>query len=221
MSDPIISRFDLLCVVKDLIDVKEDTKMSEFILNSHFEAKDNKNATISQDLLRKYILYARNEITPSISSINSQKISSLYSDLRKESLNSGIPITVRHVESIIRVSEAFAKLRLSPVVSKADFDNAISLILESFLNAQKFSIAKQLRSKFSKYFEENSEDLIYYILKLMISEKSEALGIETITKSEFTTRCKNNNLIVPEKFFSSDKFLQEGFALKGDKIVRS
>lgn len=221
LSDPIISRFDLLCVVKDLIDVKEDNKMAEFILDSHFGQKEQKKVTISQDLLKKYILYARNEINPSISSINNSKISSLYSDLRKESLNSGIPITVRHIESIIRVSEAYAKLRLSPVVSKSDFDNAISLILESFLNAQKFSIAKQLRIKFGKYFEENSEDLIFYILRSMINEKLEALGVETITRSEFITRCKNNNLTVSDKFFNSEKFNQEGFVLRGDKIVRA
>lgn len=224
LSDPIISRFDLLCVVKDIIDVSEDTKMAEFILNSHSMpgAAENRHAkrSISQDLLKKYILYARNTVEPSILSFDNTKISHLYSDLRKESLNSGIPITVRHIESIIRVSEAFAKLRLSPVVSKSDFDSAISLILDSFLNAQKYSISKQLRKKFSKYLDENEEDLIVYILKSMFNEKMEVVGNHSVVKKEFLTRCKNNGITVPEKFFKSEKFTSEGFVFRGENIVR-
>lgn len=222
LSDPIISRFDLLCVVKDNIDAKEDTTMAEFILNSHGVGSDsNKRATMSQDLLKKYILYARNEIVPSLSSMDNSKITNLYSDLRRDSLNSGIPITVRHIESIIRVSEAFAKLRLSNTVSKSDIDLAISLTLDSFLNAQRFSVSKQLRNKFSKYFEGSNDDLIIYLLKDMIKEKLEALGDGTILKSEFITRCKHSSLIVSSRFFESDMFISEGFELRGENILRS
>ncbi|XP_077301317.1 uncharacterized protein LOC143921871 [Arctopsyche grandis] len=185
LSDPIISRFDLLCVVKDVIDKTEDTRMAEFILNSHSHTKQPQDANsnigkISQDLLRKYILYARNNVKPVVSNIDIHKITHLYSDLRKESLNSGIPITVRHIESIVRVCEAFAKLRLSSHVSKFDLDSAITLTLESFLNAQKYSVSKQLRKKFSKYFVENSDDLIIFVLKEMMNEKLQAVGLETL-----------------------------------------
>lgn len=221
LSDPIISRFDLLCVVKDTIDVAEDTRMAEFILNSHSAAAgEMPKGRISQDLLKKYILFARNNIEPVFSTTDIRKISHLYSDLRRESLNSGIPITVRHIESIIRVSEAFAKLRLSSTVSKSDIDSAISLTLESFLNAQRYSVSKQLRKKFSKYFDENSEDLIIYILKSMVNEKLEASGSTNVMKGELITRCKNSGVSVHEKFFKSARFIGEGFVLKGEKILR-
>lgn len=222
LSDPIISRFDLLCVVKDTIDVVEDTRMAEFILNSHGScsppAQDTKG--ISQDLLRKYILFARNSVEPVFSTTDIKKISHLYSDLRRESLNSGIPITVRHIESIIRVSEAFARLRLSSTVSKSDIDCAISLTLESFLNAQRYSVSKQLRKKFSKYFDENTEDLIVYILKDMMNERLEAIGSVNVKKSEFVARCRNSGVSVHDKFFTGARFASEGFALEGERILR-
>lgn len=223
LSDPIVSRFDLLCVVKDVIDIADDTKMAEFIINSHASSSSSKQQKpkISQDLLKKYIMYARNNVEPTICSYDNSKISHLYSDLRKESLNSGIPITVRHIESIIRVSEAFAKLRLSSVVTKSDFDSAISLILESFLNAQRYSVGSQLRKKFSKYLDENVEDLLVYILKSMANEKLEASGNEFVMKQEFFSRCKNSGLNATEKFFKSQKFGNSGFIFRGDKIMRS
>lgn len=242
LSDPIISRFDLLCIVKDEIDKGEDSKMAEFILNSHSisnnnsdsinsnsnsgnintssntnNIKTNKN-NIKSDILKKYLIYAKNNITPTLSSFDIQKITNLYSDLRKESLNSGIPITVRHIESIVRISEAFAKLRLSNTVSKNDIDRAISLTLESFLNAQKYSISKQLKKKFSKYFEENGEDLAIFILKEMMSERM-ILGGECIYLEEFKTRCKNSGITVNEKFYEG-KFKEEGFLMRAEKIFR-
>lgn len=229
LSEPIVSRFDLLCVVKDTIDKAEDTKMAEFILNSHSENQTSRphlhqrselKGKISQDQLRKYVLYARNNVEPVISNVDVQKISHLYADLRKESLNSGIPITVRQVESIIRVSEAFARLRLSNSVSAADIDRAIKLTLESFLNAQRYSVSKQLRKKFNKYFEDNVDDLMIFLLKEMFSERLSAIGSEVIPVSEFLVRCSNNGVNVNERFFKSNKLVEEGFIVQGDKIHR-
>lgn len=224
LSDPIVSRFDLLCVVKDSIDVAEDTRMANFILSNHQQmaaaAEPANKPTIPQELLKKYILYARSSIHPAIAQIDSKKISHLYSELRKEGFSSGIPITVRHVESIIRISEAYAKLRLSTQVSKADIDAAITLTLGSFLSAQKYSVSKQLRKKFSKYFDENNDDLTIYILKEMATEMLEAIGAQEIQKSEFMARCKTNGISVGERFFTSERFKGEGFALRNEKIER-
>lgn len=226
LSDPIVSRFDLLCVVKDTIDKTEDTRMAEFILHSHSEKNEQSSINsargkISQDLLRKYLLYARNNIEPVLSTVDVQKISHLYADLRKESVSSGIPITVRHIEAIVRVSEAFAKLRLSNMVTKSDIDRAISLTLDSFLNSQRYSLSKQLKKKFSKYFEENSDDLMVFLLKQMITERLAAVGLDDVPVPEFISRCTHNGLSVGDRFFSGSRFQEEGFVIKGDKISRA
>ena len=41
---------------------------------------------IPQDLLRKYIMYAREKIHPKLHQIDQNKIAHMYSDLRRESM---------------------------------------------------------------------------------------------------------------------------------------
>ncbi|KAF6015110.1 MCM DNA helicase complex subunit [Brettanomyces bruxellensis] len=80
------------------------------------------------------------------------KVSRVYADLRKESNTTGsFPITVRHLESILRISESFAKMRLSEYVSSGDLDRAIKVVVDSFVGTQKISIRKQLQRSFMKY----------------------------------------------------------------------
>lgn len=108
---------------------------------------------IPQDLLRKYIQYARDRITPKLHQMDEPKISALYSDLRQESLSTGsYPITVRHLESIIRMSEASAKMHLREFVRSDDIDLAIRVTVGSFVSAQKSSIKKQLERGFRFVF---------------------------------------------------------------------
>jgi len=102
---------------------------------------------VPQDLLKKYIMYARERIHPKLHNIDREKISKLYGELRRESLATGsIPITVRHIESIIRCAEAHAKMHLRDIVNNSDVDLAIRVVLESFIDTQKFSVMKQMRS---------------------------------------------------------------------------
>lgn len=63
--------------------------------------------------------------------------------MRKESsVVGGIPIAVRHIESVLRMSEAFAKMHLRDYVRSDDIDNAIEMLLTSFLQTQKSSIQR-------------------------------------------------------------------------------
>ncbi|XP_003366481.1 DNA replication licensing factor Mcm2, partial [Trichinella spiralis] len=73
---------------------------------------------IPQEILRKYIMYAREMVHPNATG--------------------SIPITVRHVESIIRLSEAHAKLRLRNYVSDDDVSVAIQILLEAFIQLKNF-----------------------------------------------------------------------------------
>lgn len=89
---------------------------------------------ISQDMLKKYLIYAKRFIKPKLSEIDENKISQFYSDIRRESnIVGGIPIAVRHIESVIRMSEAWARMHLRDYVRSDDIDHAIEMLLESFL----------------------------------------------------------------------------------------
>lgn len=60
-------------------------------------------------------------------------------------------IQVRHLESILRIAESFAKMRLSDYCSSADIDRAIAVAIDSFVGSQKVSCKKALARAFAKY----------------------------------------------------------------------
>ena len=116
LTEPILSRFDILCVVRDTVDPSEDERLANFVVNSHGRAHPTKlNAGIAdvqmeaeqqdlngeqegeipQELLRKYILYARERCRPKLYQIDQDKVARLFADMRRESLATGAyPITV-------------------------------------------------------------------------------------------------------------------------------
>lgn len=56
-----------------------------------------------------------------------------------------IPITVRHIESMIRMAEAHARMHLRDYVVEDDVNMAIRVMLESFIDTQKFSVMRSMR----------------------------------------------------------------------------
>lgn len=61
----------------------------------------------------------------------------VYAQLRKESYRSGgLPIAVRHLESMIRMSEAHARMHLRERVTQVDVNLAIKVMVESFISTQ-------------------------------------------------------------------------------------
>ncbi|KAL4995636.1 MCM2/3/5 family-domain-containing protein [Aspergillus recurvatus] len=204
LTEPILSRFDILCVVRDLVDPSEDERLAGFVIESHHRANpskplrdeygnpinadgerideegyridndgirlplrpdeieardaargnddDEKEGEIPQELLRKYILYAREHCHPKLYQIDQDKVARLFADMRRESLATGAyPITVRHLEAIMRIAEAFCKMRLSEYCSAQDIDRAIAVTVDSFIGSQKVSAKRALSRAFAKY----------------------------------------------------------------------
>ncbi len=58
---------------------------------------------------------------------------------------------VRHLEAIMRIAEAFCKMRLSDFCSSHDVDRAIAVTVDSFVGSQKVSCKKALARAFAKY----------------------------------------------------------------------
>ena len=159
LTEPILSRFDVLCVVKDTVDPMQDEMLARFVVGSHLrahphfdeETDEPRVATtwdadiIPQDMLRKYITYARDRVRPRLDSMDQDKLARLYVDLRRESLSTGsYPITVRHLESMIRMAEASAKMHLRDFVRADDIDVAIRTTVSSFVSTQKMSVKRTL-----------------------------------------------------------------------------
>lgn len=52
---------------------------------------------------------------------------------------------MRHIESMIRMAEGHAKMHLREYVTEDDVNMAIRVMLESFIDTQKFSVMRNMR----------------------------------------------------------------------------
>lgn len=124
----LISRFDLIFILKDVLDPNFDEKMAEHITKSYYSPEEVK-PEIPLELLRKYIAYARKEINPVLSKEARDKIVSYYVEKRKEMQGMDyITISKRQLEAIIRLAEAHARMRLSNIIEVKDIETAIRLM---------------------------------------------------------------------------------------------
>jgi DNA replication licensing factor MCM4 len=88
---------------------------------------------LDQDLLRDYIEYARENIHPELSEEATKELINSYLEMRRMGNTNGngtrtISATPRQLESLIRLSEALAKMRYSSMVTRNDAKEAVRLM---------------------------------------------------------------------------------------------
>jgi replicative DNA helicase Mcm len=130
MPPALINRFDLIFPIKDSPDAVKDEKMAKFILTLHKELVTD--ADIPTGLLRKYIAYARQHISPVLTDGAIEEIKDYYIQMRssgsKEGVIKAVPISARQLEGLVRLAEAHARLHLSDKVTKKNAKKAIELL---------------------------------------------------------------------------------------------
>lgn len=307
LSDAILSRFDVTCVVRDIVDFDTDKALATFVMDSHcrshplrslnldpdqdvdtengtangaangstlsrepstlaannntmqvddtlamidnsldFGAQPKQSATssgkptsksngigllggnegpLSQDILRKYVMYSKRHCHPRLTvQADVNKLVSVYVEMRKEGSTGGVPMTVRHLESMVRMSEAHAKMHLRNTCTDDDINMAIRVMLNSFIQSQKYSVGQQLKRKFRKYLvykKENNEilnALLSQIFKELILHHQTRVGYLpdslTATVAELETRAKEQFGITDLRaFYSSNIFTSSGVRL--------
>ncbi len=150
----ILSRFDLMFIIREKLDEDRDRKIAEHVLKTHLagekrmayekgadetltreeveEAEKHVKPAIDIELLRKYIAYARAHVFPELSEQAMKKIADYYVKLRQLGKKMGtVPTTARQLEALIRLAEASARVRLSPIVTEEDAERAIRLAEKS------------------------------------------------------------------------------------------
>jgi replicative DNA helicase Mcm len=135
ISPALLSRFDIIFILRDLPNKKQDEAVASHVLEEHQQGTIREG--YSPEFLRKYISFAR-KIKPKLSDSAVSEIKNFYISIRNKSIRSSseikpIPITARQLEAIIRISEACAKLRLSNEVSISDAKRAIKLLKHSLM----------------------------------------------------------------------------------------
>ena len=87
---------------------------------------------LTKEFLRKLIFYAKSKAAPVLSEDAMESISTAYGAMRNQPTeNNGrrnLPVTARSLETLIRLSSAHAKLRLSDAVELQDVDAAKELV---------------------------------------------------------------------------------------------
>ncbi|CAI9275262.1 unnamed protein product [Lactuca saligna] len=253
LTDPIVSRFDVLCVVKDVVDPVMDEMLAKFVVDSHFKSQakganlDDKSMNNSQedidasammmdpeilpqDMLKKYITFAKLHIFPKLHDADLDKLTQVYAELRRESSHGqGVPIAVRHIESMIRMSEAHARMHLRSNVIQEDVDMAIRVLLDSFISTQKFGVQKALQKSFKKYMTYKKDFNRLVLLKLnelvkealhfeeIVSGTRKNVGYIDVKVEELQTKVSDLGITDLKPFFTSADFLKGNFQLDEER----
>lgn len=164
MPDSLLSRFDLLFVVLDNMEPQNDRNVSEHVLRMHrYNGKVETDSLLQEDegkgktspvflptdklinvntnrkicstsFIKKYILYAKSEIKPVLDENAQNKIVDAFSELRNREDTKTLPVTARSLETMIRLSVAHAKSRLSKVVEIHDVNEALKIVRYALYN---------------------------------------------------------------------------------------
>lgn len=128
LTPALLSRFDLIFLMRDAPDAKNDEEISWHILSGAKEV----DPPLNTDLLRKFLAYAK-KIRPEMTEAANRKIQKFYVGTRRKSYNgNSVSIIPRSIHSIRRVAEAIAKLRLSNQVTEEDVETAINVYYKAF-----------------------------------------------------------------------------------------
>lgn len=144
LEPTILSRFDLIFLLKDRADAEKDSRLASHILNqartsqlraSGEEVPNASTATISREILRKYVAYCRKTIFPVLTDAANTIFHDYFIEIRqKAGQNKPVPITPRNLKAMIRIAEARARLQMKSEID-ADDAAAVIAIVESCLRS--------------------------------------------------------------------------------------
>jgi replicative DNA helicase Mcm len=133
---PLLTRFDLIFVVRDKPSKEKDTKIAKHIINLHTPKGIDSRSLIDSETLTKYLSYAK-RIQPTLTKEAEEKILNYYMKMRSMGQDNDdiITVTPRQLEGLIRLSTARARLLLKNQVDGQDAQRAIDLLEEMFNEA--------------------------------------------------------------------------------------
>ena len=110
-------------------------------MNVHMRSEDKvaTEAEISIGTLKKYIQYCRMKCGPRLSAAAAEKLKDHFVRIRSEThkmerdsgRRAAIPITVRQLEALVRLTESLAKMRLMPFATEEHVEEVSSCAISS------------------------------------------------------------------------------------------
>jgi DNA replication licensing factor MCM5 len=147
LMSTILSRFDCIFIVRDVRDPERDKSIARHVLGIHINASLSDAgvvADIDMATLKKFIAYCRERCAPRLSEEAGSMLTGQYVGIRstiRESLRDTpgasqvVPITVRQLEALVRLSESIAKMHLRAEATISDVEEAIRLFRVSTVQA--------------------------------------------------------------------------------------
>src|SRR4026207_965661 len=124
---PLLTRFDLVYVIRDTPEKEKDNRIARHILEIHQYAEHAAQPAISIDLFSKYLSFSK-QIEPNLTTDAIDIIRNYYMKMRNVDSEGMITVTPRQLEALVRLSTARARLLLRDRVESEDAERAIYLV---------------------------------------------------------------------------------------------
>lgn len=124
---PLLTRFDLIYVIRDTAEKEKDNRIARHILEIHQYAEHAAQPAISTDLFSKYLSFSK-QIEPNLTTDAIDLIRNYYMKMRNVDSEGMITVTPRQLEALVRLSTARARLLLRDRVESEDAERAIYLV---------------------------------------------------------------------------------------------
>jgi len=163
LQTTILSRFDLIFIVRDERNYARDMAIATHVVNVHRNAGgDEQGAALTgaalddraraEAFLKRYVEYARAACRPRLSEPAARMLENEYvrirSEMRDRARATGgtpaVPITVRQLEAVVRLAESLAKMCLHPVATEVHVAEALRLFTVSTIDAAKSGLAGEV-----------------------------------------------------------------------------
>ncbi|KAL0233795.1 hypothetical protein PCE1_002301 [Barthelona sp. PCE] len=208
----ILSRFDLIFFMKDEVDGKKDRALARHIMDTHSAGTTEVDLEVAT--LKKYIAYAKEHVHPVIDQDTAHSIRMFYTQMRQDAMHAqkngtpAIPIAIRQLEALIRLTEAFAKMELCDVATTRHFGYAQELfrvstmkaVMENNLEMEGMSknimdgSQKELQEEMQRVLEESSD-----------GQMTQSAFINRLTKSGYEVNDIKRLLQASQLFDTSQK----------------
>ena len=141
----ILSRFDCIFIVRDIKNAERDREIAHHVMGVHINAAMSEvtpEGDIDMATLKKYVCFCRERCAPRLNDAAAAMLNSQYVQVRNQARlnlanspgqNQVVPITIRQLEALIRLSESLAKMRLSSEATEMDVEEALRLFNVSTL----------------------------------------------------------------------------------------
>ncbi len=124
---PLLTRFDLIFVVRDIPSKERDRNIAKHIIELHTPEGTENRSLIDVDILTKYLAYAK-RFNPTLTKEAEDIIINYYLKMRNVDSEEMITVTPRQLEGLVRLATARARLLMKDQVEEEDAQRAIDLM---------------------------------------------------------------------------------------------